>query len=246
MLAGCTSGSTEEPDGGPRRDLAATPLSLPPLPPSASASVGSGSPSPGAVAPSGSTRPTTSASGRPSAPGSVRPSGAAGSPSGSPGAPAAPFRTVGSVSDRRGDAGTGTPAYADLTAVTIEDDGTQARVTVRFAGPLPTRLPAEETMGVGVDLFRTRTQIESDYQLFADGQPEGWFAYLHTPDGFVKYQGTFGIGGDRLVFTVPWSALGSPTAGTFKAFADWTRTATPVNLAGEDFAPELANEPYAR
>jgi hypothetical protein len=175
--------------------------------------------------------------------GTIPPSSTAGP--GSP-RPAAPYRAVGSVTDRQHDAGATTPGYGDLAAVTIEDDGTHARVTVRMAGSVPARMPADETMGLGIDLYRTVTQLESDYQLFADGEPDGWFAYLHTPKGFVKYPGTFGIGGDRLVFTVPWAALGSPSAGAFGAFADWTRRASPVNLAGEDLAPDLGHATYAR
>ena len=159
--------------------------------------------------------------------------------------PAAPFRVAGTTTDSGGDAGTPTP-YADLTAVTVEDDGWNARVTVRFAGDVPSRLPGDEVLGVGVDFYRSAAQLESDYQLFADGQPDGWYAYLHTPDGFVKYPGTFGVGGNRLVFTVPWNALGGPRSGTFSAFADWTRAATPTNLSGEDHAPDVGTAAYAR
>lgn len=130
--------------------------------------------------------------------------------------------------------------------MTIEDNGTDARVTIRFAAALPSRVPDTETLGVGVDFFRSRAQLEGDYQLFVDGQPEGWFAYLHTPRGFVKYPGKFGIGGDRMVFTVPWSSLGSPTSGAFHGFADWSRAASPANLHGEDHAPDLGNAGYSR
>lgn len=244
LLTGCTAGDTDEPDGSPRRDIAARPESLPP-------------------APSSPVEPSASASGRPGASGSVSP-GASSSPVGAPGGSAtsrpssvpggqpgtpargAPYRPVTSLDDRQGDAGTGTPGYGDLASVTIEDNGANARVTVRLHGTLPATVPAEETMGIGVDFYRSALQNESDYQLFADGQPDGWFAYLHTPKGFVRYQGTFGIGGDRLVFTVPWSALGSPTGGNFSAFADWTRRATPVNRAGEDRAPGLGNAAFSR
>jgi hypothetical protein len=243
-LGACTTGSTDDPSSKPRRDLAARPQSLAPLPsgaaspsavPSGAVSGSRGPGSPGASSPAAGTPVTTSG------PPSGRPTGAPAS-----NGPAAPFHGVGSTSDRTGDAGATTPRYADLASVTVEDDGTNARVTVRMNGPVPATVPAAETMGVGVDLYRTRLQNESDYQLFADGQPDGWYAYLHTPKGFVKYPGTFGIGGDRIVFTVPWSALGSPSNGAFGAFSDWTRAATPSNLSGEDVAPELAHAPYQR
>jgi hypothetical protein len=112
---------------------------------------------------------------------------------------------------------------------------------------VPSKLPRDETMGVGVDFYRTGTQTESDYQLFADGEPDGWFAYLQGPDGkFVRYPGTFGVGGRRLEFTVPWSALGSPASGSFTAFADWTRDTSPTNVSGQDHAPNLGKASFTR
>lgn len=240
LLSGCVVGSTDEPSADPRRDLAATPQSLPP---------GSALPgSPGASLPGASSAP---ASGAPSSGASSAPAAGGRSSAPAPGytrsaAPGAPYRVVGTRSDRSRDAGGTTPGYADLLGVTIEDNGANARVTMRFAAPVPTKLPADETIGTGVDFYRNALQTESDYQLFADGQPDGWYAYLHTPKGFVKYPGTFGIGGDRLVFTVPWSALGSPTKGDFSAFTDWTRSATPSNLAGEDYLPDIGHATYSR
>jgi hypothetical protein len=245
LTTGCAGSHPSEP-GGPRRDLAGRPESLPPLPTTASAAPGAGGGTgPSGAAPSSTrTAPGGTASGASAVPGG--PSTAA--PSGSaPGGPAeGPYHSIGTATDVRGDAGAGTPPYADLVAVTVEDDGTRARVTVRFAGAVPSTLPRDETAGVGVDLYQTAAQTESDYQLFADGEPDGWYAYLQTPKGFVKYPGRFGVGGDRLVFTVPWSALGSPSSGTFTAFADWTRDTSPTNLSGQDHAPALGKASYTR
>ena len=246
-LGACTTSTPDEPDGRPRRDIAATPQSLPPLPASematATATARPGARPPATGRPGGSpVSPAASATASGPATTGRPPASATTGPGGS----AAPYRPVATVTDARGDAGGATPAYADLVAVTIEDDGTNARVTVRFAGTVPARVPADEVLGVGVDVYRSPAQVESDYQLFADGQPDGWYAYLQTPDGFVKYPGTFGIGGDRLVFTVPWSALGAPRDGAFSAFADWTRDAAPANLAGEDHAPDLATTRFSR
>ena len=241
-LTACTAGDSTAPDTGPPRDLAATPASLPPEPvapatpsrPGSPPRPGGPKPTPGGATASATARPATTAA--------APPGSATASPS--PGNGAA-FRPVAAVGDRTGDAGAGTPAYADVVAVSVEDDGTNARVTVRFAGDVPARLPENEVSGVGVDFYRSTAQLESDYQLFADGQPEGWYAYLQTPDGFVKYPGTFGVGGNRLVFTVPWSALGGARSGAFSAFADWTRSAA-TNLAGEDHAPDLGSAPFSR
>jgi hypothetical protein len=44
------------------------------------------------------------------------------------------------------------------------------------------------------------------------------------------------------------SSVGSPTAGRFSAFIDWTRTASGLtgNKASNDYAPTLGTRPYAR
>ncbi|HEX8003238.1 MAG TPA: hypothetical protein VF519_11135 [Mycobacteriales bacterium] len=239
LTAGCVSGDTEDPGGLPHRELAVTPESLPPAP---VPSLPTAAPS----TPAGTTlRPPSSGSAPPaSGPVIGRPGGS--SAPGATAGPGAAYRRVGGIADGTGDTEGRGPGYADLVAVTVEDDGTNARITVVFAADVPARLPADETMGVGVDLFRSATQGESDYQVFADGEPDGWFAYLQTPKGFVRYPGRFGVGGRRLEFVLPWSALGSPAAGRFSAFADWTRDAEPVKPFSEDHAPSLGNAAYRR
>jgi hypothetical protein len=153
------------------------------------------------------------------------------------GTPAAPgFRVAGSVTDPAGDAGLLVPGYADLVRVTVEDDGTTARVVVDTAGPVPATLAAGEVAGLGVDLF-VGDRSDSDYQLFVDGSADGWFAYLHANGGFVAYPGTFRLGGTRLEFEVPWSALGGRAVTRFSAFYDWSQDAFPTNRVGEDHAP---------
>jgi hypothetical protein len=242
LLSGCQTSTPEGPSEKPHRNLAVTPEALPPA--ATPAGTPSGSPGkPGPTARPGSSAPATA----PASPGAPGPTTAAPTRTAEPGGPTyGPFRAVGRADDRRRDAGAATAAYGDITSVTIEDDGTYVRATLWFDGPVPTRLPENEVLGVGVDFFRSTVQLESDYQLYADGQPEGWFAYLHTPKGFVKYPGTFGIGGNRVVFTVPWSSLGSPSSGAFSGFADWTERGPTANTAGEDHAPDLGNATYAR
>ena len=156
---------------------------------------------------------------------------------GSPDVPgtSASFETVGLLADDMGDAKPATPGYADALSVEIESDGRRARVIVAMADSLPDEMTGGEIEGVGVDLFRD----SGDYQVFASGEPGGWYGYLYTPDGFVKYQGTFGVAGRTIVFTVPWSALGGREPGTFSAFVDWTG---PPENGSNDFSQDVAPE----
>jgi len=150
----------------------------------------------------------------------------------------AELRVLGTAADARGDHGVLGPQYADLVQVNIASRGEAAIATVDFAGTLPAQLQDGEVMGVGLDIYRNGA-AESDYQLFADGGSDGWFAYLHTPEGLVKYPGSFSIGGDRMVFEVPWSALGGRPDGSFSSFLDWSGPgAVAVSPASQDFAPD--------
>jgi hypothetical protein len=129
------------------------------------------------------------------------------------------------------------PNYADLVEVAIASIGDRSVVTVDLGGTIPGRLGEGEVMGVGLDIFHGDTS-ESAYQLFADGGSDGWYAYLHTPEGIVQYPGTFAIGGGRLEFSVTWSSLGDLRQGRFSAFADWSRDDPVVNAFSEDLAPD--------
>ena len=157
---------------------------------------------------------------------------------------------MGSLDDRAGDQGLDGPAYGDLRAVQLASDGTRLRVTVTMGSALPAQPASRESLGIGVDLYQRTTQSESDFQLFADGGPDGWFAYLQTPRGFVRYPGTFALSGARLVFTVPLSSVGSPSHGAFSAFADWTQGGRAGALGGNanshDEAPTLGNRAWSR
>jgi hypothetical protein len=124
------------------------------------------------------------------------------------------------VDDPSGDAGLGAPAYADGRLLSVEDLGERVRVTVQVSATVPAKLKTEEVIGIGVDFFRSGG-TESDYQLFADGGSDGWRAFLETPDGFVRYPGSFRLGGDSVQFEVAWADLGGPPKGSISAFVDW-------------------------
>ena len=132
--------------------------------------------------------------------------------------------------------------------MSLQDNGGQLRVEIVLNGKLPTQAATDETLGIGLDLYRPGTRRESDYQLFADGEPDGWFAYLDTPDGFVRYPGTFGLGGNRIIFTVPWSAVGNPARGRYSAFVDWSQRSSGLtgNKASNDYTPAVGTASYTR
>lgn len=163
--------------------------------------------------------------------------------------PPTTFRVVGDRSDATGDHGLEGPDTADAVRVTIEARDSTARVSVEFAAAVPERLGEEEVMGVGVDLYRPGNEDlgRSDYQVFADGGPEGWFAYLQTPEGFVPYPGRFILAGPRMTWELPWSSLGSLTTGDFRAFVDWSGPGVAVvKKVSQDWVPNSGRAPFRR
>jgi hypothetical protein len=152
---------------------------------------------------------------------------------------------VAATDDAAGDQGADGPAYSDLRGVVVESAGGSARVTVTVGANLPGRLGSGEVMGIGVDLYRTG-QAESDYQLFADGESDGWTGYLQTPGGFVAYPGTLTVTGSALVFVVPWTSLGDPHQGEIAAFADWSKKTLLKTIASSDKAPDTGRATLRR
>lgn len=122
--------------------------------------------------------------------------------------------------DDRSDHGNG-PAYADLTSVALEDDGTNLKVTVELGDTVPGVLASEEVQGVGVDVYRSSGR-ESDYQVFLDGGSSGWRGHLQTPKGFVRFPGSVRVTGTTLVAVLPWSAVGGRSDARVWTFADWS------------------------
>lgn len=155
-----------------------------------------------------------------------------------------PTTTLTTVQDPEADSGDG-PRYGDVRTLTLSSSGASAIVAVDFDGRIPETLRQGEVMGIGVDLY-SDPDDESDYQLFADGSSEGWFAYLQTPEGFVDYPGEFRLGGRRMVFEVDWSDLGRMQEGYVWAFADWSRRAQTTNDFSEDLAPDDDSRRFER
>jgi hypothetical protein len=238
VLAGCrapgSGGASSTPPGALPQELAQTPEPLPPEHEEEGEGRKKGSGKGKDVRPDGDSGPDEAEDSPPSSSGRNK-----GGAKGEKADPPQPdeLRSLARSSDARGDQGLLGPNYADLVEVAIASIGDRSVVTVDLGGTIPGRLGEGEVMGVGLDIFHGDTS-ESAYQLFADGGSDGWYAYLHTPEGIVQYPGTFAIGGGRLEFSVPWNSLGDLRQGRFSAFADWSRAQPAVNASSEDHSPD--------
>jgi hypothetical protein len=241
-LGGCSNplANDQALDAGPSRSLAERPSEL--------ADVGGGSTSDAGATPGGGGTPGTAENDGPADGGSAEDGdGSDADPDGTDAEGSAPANgTRVSVDDRSGDHGLRPPDHADIAALELEDRGDALRLTLTMAGEIPQRLPEGEVQGMGIDLYRPSRE-ESAYQVFVDGSVDGWFAYFSTPQGFRRYPGSFGLGGPRMVFEVPWSALKLGGRFSFDSFCDWTRKTTGVvNLFAEDHAPDRSRATFRR
>lgn len=199
-------------------------------------------PSPPAGASPSSRAPDPSSGGQPVGPSATATTG--GSPASDP--EPRPFHSIGTAVDAGGDGGAQARPYEDIIGVVIQDDGERARILVRLGAAVPDPMPEGEQMGIGVDLFRRAASAESDFQVYAAGDDEGWLAFFQTPQGPARYPGGFAIGDDILEFTIPWSALGELRGERFSGFLDWDRDSIAVNLAGHDAIPDEGRAAFSR
>lgn len=151
-------------------------------------------------------------------------------------APIAPVVLL-SVGDRASDHGPEGPDWTDLTAVELAELGNDLRVTLQFAGALPSTPAEGEVPLIGVDIGTG----DDGYQLFIEGGGQSWEAYLQTPQGFVEYPGTFRLGGRSIVLQVPFNAVGSPTRAPVTVFVEWSRDRLVLNATSQD---RLDGEPH--
>ena len=234
VVAGaCAVGGGDKDEGGFPDDKGAPAR---PLDPSSDATTVT---MPDATSPGGGTSAATPRPGAAPTPGA----GPAGPGSGTP-TTVVPYVARLEVADRTGDAGLQSKPYGDVVRLRLDDNGTRARFTVEMAAAFPTPLPADEQVHLGLDLFRG-SDGESEFQLFGEGNSDGWRAWLQGPKGFVEYPGTFEMGGNRLVFTVPWSALGGRRPGSLRVLAEWDKARLAVLAdSSSDRAPEGGPAPF--
>lgn len=233
-VLGLTACAAPQPEvfPSPAPSLAARPSALPSDAPSADASLGELTPPTDPASAEAATEPVIS----PGAP--EDPASAEAEPEATDSPPqTATFTSIARIDDREGDVGLEGPDWADLVAVTLDDDGTTLRIVIDFADELPPVLDEDEVVGIGVDLLR-EDDGESRFQVFVDGGSDGWYAYFQRHDGFIAYPGSFSLGGSRIVLTLPATTIGNPIEGEWRSFLDWSGPSLVLRPVAHDQAPD--------
>jgi hypothetical protein len=131
-----------------------------------------------------------------------------------------------------------TPIYADMTRASIKGNGQSVELTVTFAETVPQVMPDGNTfMAVG---FRFEGKRNKPY-VYADGDKSGWTPGINSSE---SYPGEFSVSGNKMVFTLPWAALGG--AQKFKWYANdsWVKSGLVTTSYLFDEVPNLERAHY--
>lgn len=139
-------------------------------------------------------------------------------------------------SDRAGDHGSAARGYADLVGLVADSSDDFVRLSVLLKDQPPVALATSEVMGIGIDVYDGPLALDSSHQLFADGGSDGWTGYFEAAGERVPYPGSLTVGRNRLIFEVPWAALGGKREVHLRVFADWSNGS---GAFGEDFLPDI-------
>lgn len=141
------------------------------------------------------------------------------------------------VTDPSGDADPSgeAPSYTDMVKAAVQGLGRTVRLTATFRGVVPQKMDDDDTfMSVEIKIHKGgRT-----YAVYADGNDEGWTAYLSERADNRRLEGAFSIEGETTVFEIPWGLIGGPGPFRWTARSAWTRTTLTNTLFAFDNAPE--------
>jgi len=114
-----------------------------------------------------------------------------------------------------------TPSYAELTEASIIGLGEDFKLTMTFAGDLPSSMPNDQThMIVAVGI--TGASDEEGYSFGAQATQDGWKPYAGgKDDGTSEFPGTFDVGGNRIEMIIPWDYIRGPRRFEWYAASNW-------------------------
>lgn len=130
------------------------------------------------------------------------------------------------------------PLYAEITRATVEGLGQNVRLTMTFAANVPQAMPDNNTFfNAG---FRFDGPEDDDPYVYADADDQGWKP--STKSG--NYPGSFSVTGPKIVFELPWSALGG--ARSFKWYGNdsWVNSGLVTTSYSFDEVPNIERANY--
>jgi hypothetical protein len=162
-----------------------------------------------------------------------------------PGAGAGATKAV-RVSDPAGDLSRsleGTPASADIVAVTLRRSGSTVEVRTRFAAAVPTRQSGGKGMNVA-SFYDVDDNGIVDYEVWASLADDGWgTGHLDRREERASFGPSTGIEvrveGDTLVTTFPLDRIGGADVFRWSAASEWgSFESMAASTSARDYAPD--------
>jgi hypothetical protein len=129
-----------------------------------------------------------------------------------------------------------TPSYAEATRASIIGLGEDFKLTMTFAGDVPSAMPNDKTHMI-VAFGITGSNEEEGYSFGAQCTTEGWQAYAGGKDDTSEFPGTLEVSGNTIVMVVPWDYIRGPRAFEWYAASNWFSQVANVTNYRVDLVP---------
>jgi hypothetical protein len=136
--------------------------------------------------------------------------------------------------ETRGDA----PDYIEIAESSVTGSSKSALFSVTFTGPLPGRMPNNETVTYMSFSLQRKGR---NFSVNASCERDGWRANVN---GGKTFPGGFSIRGKTLSMSVPWKSIGGNKAFGWRVDSSWTRSNTLDTYYGLDSAPNDQDKRY--
>lgn len=166
-----------------------------------------------------------------------------GSGNDGPQGPRDPATASATVTDPAGDTQSSgeTPPYTDIVEAGIRGHGRTVRLISTFRGAVPSRMSDGRTI---MSVETTIRRSGRTYSVYADGDDDGWTAYISSRGETRRLEDAFSVSGATTRLEVPWTMIGGPGKLRWSASSSWTRTTLTDTYYAFDSAPEDSRARY--
>ncbi|HEU5456145.1 MAG TPA: hypothetical protein VFU85_10730, partial [Nocardioides sp.] len=135
------------------------------------------------------------------------------------------------------------PSYADTTRGCLRTDGSQLRLEASTAGPVPARMPDQNTeLAYG---FELTPPSGSTFYVHAQASPGGWTTYLSRGNG-QREIGRPTVQGTRIVITMPLAELRGAQHLQWALESSWLKSGLLGTSYAFDSAPNIGTAGFHR
>lgn len=134
-----------------------------------------------------------------------------------------------------------TPPYTDIIEAGIRGRGRTVRLITTFRGAVPPKMSDSSTI---MSVETTIRRSGRTYSVYADGDDDGWTAYISSRGETRRLEDAFSVSGATTRLKIPWAMIGGPGKLRWSASSSWTRTTLTDTYYAFDSVPEDSRARY--